>query len=391
MNILYLCDEYPPCQHGGIGTVTQLLARALVKKGHKVVVAGFYPYYREAANEEIDHGVKVCRFIYGSRLQLQLSKRKYIGNFFNIEKQFNKYINSLKKIIIENHIDVIETPDFVEAFRYTGPRIIQFPDFGIPIIVKLHGTYTFFNHLENIHSISDNIFKKENLHLDNATGIIAISNFTMSETKALFSFRKNAKVIYNGTSCNFPVNYNIEKTSNTVVFAGTLAEKKGIFSLIKAWEEVIRKIPSVKLFIYGKGGDKTIAEIDKLLTTFYKNSIELKGFVTKEVLSTIYASAACAIFPSYAESFSMAPMEAMATGCPVIYTKRSSGPELITNEVDGLLVDPDNIQEIADAIIVMLTDRKRAYEMGLKGAKKIRASFDIDIISEKHINFYNSI
>ena len=388
MNILYLCDEYPPCKHGGIGTVTQLLARTLVKKGHKVYVAGFYPYYREADKEEIDDGVKIFRFIYGSRLLFQLSKRKFFGMLFNIKKQFNKYTDSLREIIIENQIDVIETPDFVEAFRYSGPQMIQFPDFGIPIIVKLHGTYTYFNHLEKLHSISTSIYQKEKLHLDNASGIIALSNFVMAETKTLFNYNKSMKVIYNGISSNFSIIYNPNKLENIVVFAGTLAEKKGIFSLIKAWKEVMKTIPSAQLHIYGKGGSKTIALVKKIITTIPENSIVLKGFVSNEDLQKIYASAACAIFPSYAESFSMAPMEAMAIGCPVIYTKRSSGPELITNGVDGLLIDPDNILEIADAIIFMLTSRHRASEMGQNGIKKVRDNFDINLIAEKHLEYY---
>ena len=61
MNILYLCDEYPPCTHGGIGAVVQNLAHELVLKGHNIYVCGFYPYYRKASVFEDDFGVKVYR------------------------------------------------------------------------------------------------------------------------------------------------------------------------------------------------------------------------------------------------------------------------------------------------------------------------------------------
>jgi glycogen synthase len=79
MNILYLCDEYPPCQHGGIGTVTQSLARCLASKGHQVFVAGFYPYYRESKSKETDQGVKVYRIFYGSKTTLLFSKHRFFG------------------------------------------------------------------------------------------------------------------------------------------------------------------------------------------------------------------------------------------------------------------------------------------------------------------------
>ena len=58
MNILLLCDEYPPGRHGGIGTAVQLLARALVREGHKVVVAGFYDWSYGGKDTEADQGVK---------------------------------------------------------------------------------------------------------------------------------------------------------------------------------------------------------------------------------------------------------------------------------------------------------------------------------------------
>src|ERR1700722_12606086 len=62
MNILYLCDEYPPGVCGGIGIATQSIARSLVKKGHNVVVAGFYDRDYGEKNEFTDNGVKVYRF-----------------------------------------------------------------------------------------------------------------------------------------------------------------------------------------------------------------------------------------------------------------------------------------------------------------------------------------
>ena len=61
MTILYICNEYPPGKMGGIGSITQTLARAMVNAGHTVLVAGLYlPGYGEA-DHETDHGVKVWR------------------------------------------------------------------------------------------------------------------------------------------------------------------------------------------------------------------------------------------------------------------------------------------------------------------------------------------
>ena len=87
----------------------------------------------------------------------------------------------------------------------------------------------------------------------------------------------------------------------------------------------------------------------------------------------------------------MAPLEAMELGCPTIFTRRASGPELIEDGVEGLLVDPDNIEEISNAIIFLLTNRKEAIEIGRKGAEKVRSHFDISKIADQHMELYKKI
>jgi glycogen synthase len=109
------------------------------------------------------------------------------------------------------------------------------------------------------------------------------------------------------------------------------------------------------------------------------------------LLLEIYSKASCAIFPSYVESFGMAPLESMNTGCPTIYTKRASGPEIINNGINGLLVDPDDIQEIAKAITYMLTKRTSAKIIGDCGAKTVRDQFSISSIAKSHLIIYSDM
>jgi glycosyltransferase involved in cell wall biosynthesis len=391
MNLLYLCDEYPPCENGGIGTVTQILAREMVIKGHQVWVCGFYPYYRKVSSYEEDQGVKVFRRFYGSRLLLQLSKHRYAGNIINIENGFNKYTKFLSELIKKNKIDLIEIPDFNEVFRYSGPRFIEFPDFGIPKVVKLHGTYSFVSQMADRKSINKRLYNKEKQHIHSATVVLAVSEFVKKVAIDIFHYSGKTHVINNGIFIIDSIKYNEDQNNKTVVFASKLSKQKGVLSLIVAWEKVIQEIPAAKLFLYGKVAKSTLESINKLITDKTRESIKLEGFINGTLLPEIYSIASCAIFPSYVESFGMAPMESMQIGCPTIYTKRASGEELITNGTDGILIDPDNIQEIADAIIFMLTDRTSAVLMGKNAALKVREKFDISIIADKHIEFYNTL
>ena len=61
MNICFVCSEYPPGPHGGIGTMTQVLGRAFARDGHQVRVVGVYPEWYGEPDVEEDHGVQVLR------------------------------------------------------------------------------------------------------------------------------------------------------------------------------------------------------------------------------------------------------------------------------------------------------------------------------------------
>ena len=61
MKVCYICSEYPPGPHGGIGTFTAVTARGLIEAGHDVRVVGVYPPKSIVAGSEFDNGVKVSR------------------------------------------------------------------------------------------------------------------------------------------------------------------------------------------------------------------------------------------------------------------------------------------------------------------------------------------
>jgi glycogen synthase len=391
MNILFLCDEYPQCKHGGIGTVTRILARELARKGHNVTVCGFYPYYRNALRSELDNGVMVYRYFYGNWLSLKLSKRTSTGRIYNLKRAFAKYLEKVKMLIEQNKIEIIEIPDYNEIFRYTGPEFVSFPDFGIPRVVKIHGGDSFFSYIKSATINRGIVYLKEKSLLEESDSIIAISDFSRNIIREIYSYEREIPVIYNGIDTNKSADYHEEKEKISVVFAGTITEKKGIFSLVRAWKDVVNKVPAARLYIFGKGSERTLQQLKALIGDEIRSSVNLMGFTDKDKIGEIYQSATCAVFPSFAESFGMAPLEAMVTGCPTIFTRRTSGPELITHGLEGILVDPENLQDISDSILFLINNREKALEMGRNGALKVKSHFSIDLIADQHIALYDKL
>jgi glycosyltransferase involved in cell wall biosynthesis len=83
-------------------------------------------------------------------------------------------------------------------------------------------------------------------------------------------------------------------------------------------------------------------------------------------------------------------MEAMACGCPTVYSRRTSGPELIEHERNGLLIDPDRPAEIADAMIRLLGDDALARRLGEAARKHVEERFSVRIMTAGNEAFYEA-
>ena len=396
MNILYICEEYPPGKTGGIGTMVHVLGRELVKQGHNIYTVGLYPHGYAQANYEEDQGIKVWRLRYMTDVGLIKNNYSVTDILFwkclkystllhwDTRISSTRLFNFIKNIIEQYHIDIIEMPDW-NTFLHNSLTTVHVPAFKIPVIVKLHGSYSYFQHEMN-NPLPKKIFFSEKNLLSRADMISAVSLYTASETKKLFGITNFFSILYNTIS--IPRNSMVEKIDNKEVITGTHAKKKGIYSLLKAWNLVKRQIPSVTLHVYGKG---PVNVLKKMLEKEALATVTFYGHISRETLLHELATAAIAVFPSYSECFSLAPLEAMTAGCAVIYTSKSSGPELIVDGVNGLLVNPDDINAIAKAIILLIEDKKLRQTIADAGKRSVSEKFNVANSAQQHIVFYNDV
>jgi len=394
MNILYICDEYPPGKNGGIGTMVQVLGRELVKQGHNVYVAGLYGYRYGSSDYEEDRGVRVYRLRYGLNLCLNEKNRLYnileklpnsIKRNLNGKRAFIKYLGFIERLIEKEKIDIIEVPDWNNFSFFIGFEI-EWPTFKVPLVLKSNGSYTYFANeskstlIKMFHSIDLKLYKR-------ADALSAVSQYTANKNKQLFNISKDVKVLYN--SIEIPdIKLDNVKQKQKIIFTGTLVTKKGIFQLMKAWNFVHEKFPNAELVIYGKGKIKPLKE---LLNEKSSATVYFKGHVSRNVLFQELSTATMAIFPSYSECFALAPLEALVVGCPIINSSRTSGKELITEKENGSLINPDNVEEIANKIIELIEDLNLQKKYSIKGREKVMGDFNIVNSAKDHINYYNEV
>jgi glycosyltransferase involved in cell wall biosynthesis len=177
------------------------------------------------------------------------------------------------------------------------------------------------------------------------------------------------------------------------MFAGTLTAKKGVVPLIDAWNSIGAAFPDVALHLFGKdgvspaGGSMKEHLLERLAPEL-RSRVTFHGHVARQRVLGFLEEAAVAVFPSFAEAFPLAPLEAMAAGCPTIASALGSGPELISCGVDGLTVDPNESGQIGRAIALLLQDEAYARALGEGGRVKVVRAFSLEAMTITNLEFF---
>jgi glycosyltransferase involved in cell wall biosynthesis len=222
----------------------------------------------------------------------------------------------------------------------------------------------------------------------------SVSHYTAGKTKALFGLRTDAAAVLPNPVVAMPAASWSGRRPGLVVFSGTLTEKKGVIPLIDAWRAVVARFPDAALCMLGKDG---VAPSGGSMTDFLRQRlgesaegrVQFTGHVSRDVVMRHLSEARVAVFPSYAEAFAIAPLEAMSVGCPTIASALGSGPELIDSGVDGLTVDPHHSPEIAQAVCRLLGDEPLAAAMGERGRRTIVDRFSLGPLLPQNVAFYD--
>lgn len=205
------------------------------------------------------------------------------------------------------------------------------------------------------------------------------------EDKMNWQDLNNVAVIYNPIA-SLPEKVS-DCTSKRVIAAGRFSNEKGFDMLIDSWSIVSKRHPDWVLTIYGSGDKAPFLKhiVDKKNT----ESCILKDAVCN--LNEKFAESSILAFSSRFEGFGMVITEAMASGIPPVAFACPCGPkDIITEGVNGLLVESGNIEALADKLCSLMENDERRKEMGRLA--RIRAErFRIDNIAKEWDDLFRSL
>lgn len=154
-------------------------------------------------------------------------------------------------------------------------------------------------------------------------------------------------------------------------------ERKKVVEIVKAFKIFSEKFPDYKLYIAGNKNDNGYEDIEKLVNDLnLSEKIFFPGRVSDEEKINLYHKAKLYVQPTDFEGFGMAIAESMACGTPVVTSKAGAVPEVAGDY--ALFVNPNNTEEIASAMIRLISDEKLYSEFSLSGARRIKDEFSYD-------------
>lgn len=399
MKILFWCDEYPPAISGGIGYSVKIVAESLAKKGHNIFVISVIKFGQKLPSFTTINEVRIFRLTHFKEVFFLHYLPPYLSGkieaIFNIVGVMNvcakKSLRNAEDFVVDliekEKIDLIEIPDYLMQSKYFKKNI-NFKRFSIPTIIRIHGCISFLSYYSK-GKIPNKIKQNDINNFSRADYICAVSEFSANFIiNHLGVFRDKISVIYNPIESSFFRNEIKEnKSSNNIVFIGKVTEMKGAFKLIEAFNEIAHKYPDIILTFLG-GGEIKCAKT-KVVSSI-QDRVFFDGYVSRNsIIDRIDNSMFCVI-PSYFETFGMAAMEVLARRKALIFTKRASGPELIQNGINGLLVEPNDKSQIIDAMEKIITDFNFRKSLETAGYIKAKKTYSEEIIVTQLENYYKS-
>ncbi|MEO9953562.1 glycosyltransferase family 4 protein [Nonlabens sp.] len=377
MHIAYLTPEYPHekiSNGGGMGTSIKNLVEALVELGHEITV---FVYGQPVDAVFVDHKIT---------FHLIAQKKYQLGGFYFYRKHIEKYIN-----MNIGSIELLEAPD------WTG--ITAFMKLQLPLIIRFHGSDTYFCHIEKrAQKIKNKFFEKNAVNKANA--FIAPTNFAGEESMKLFNLPINKlKIIHYGLQ--------LEKFNNThpdeyekyrLLNIGTLIRKKGVFQLIETFNKLVEIEPeSTLIFIGADSGDvqtgstSTWELMKEKMTTKAAARISYLGKIPYDEVQGQIKKAHVCVFPSLAETLGMVTIESMALKKAVVNTDIGWAQDLINHGVDGFMHHPDDIDSYVNTISRLFNNKQLVKELGEQATQTIQDKFDIKKKAMENIDYYKLV
>ncbi len=257
--------------------------------------------------------------------------------------------------------------------------------FHKPVIIHTHGCEFHLFHAK----LPQRIRQLLNWMLQQSTYLIALSeswkDFYMNNCGLT---AEQVLVLPNPVSIPNNVPKRVNSNKINFVFLGKINKRKGVFDLLEAFAELAPEHrEKSQLILAGSGEVEQVCRLAESLNL--KQHITFPGWIDTARRNELLSQADVFVLPSYNEGLPMALLEAMSWGLPVITTPVGGIPETVTHKETGLLVNPGDVQQLAEALQSLIESESLRLDLGSAARKRI-APLDVRIYMSSLFDLYSS-
>jgi len=390
MKIAIVCPaSLPATQFGGIVFLAVNLAREMSELGHKVTIY--------TTDLDFSNGPNKFNRSLPRNEQIEKYTINRTHSWFSIRLFF--FNPSMYSEIKRDKPDIIHTIG-LRSFQSIAAWLVS-KKYNIPLISTDQGGLTTHPFLNETGFLFKIIFKIQDLYIKkiikHSTMICAANEY---EKDIFLDIYKNAKVkiVRNGvdlkslvSNVNFKSKYDID--SNFVLFVGRFSKSKGIENLINAVKKIKDELDksNTQLVIMGVdfGYEKEMMElIDKFELS--KQVIVIKNPPREDVIAA-YGESEFLILPSLWELSPLVPLESFAFKRPVISTNAHGIPFTVQDNKNGILVESENAEQLAMAIVKLLNNSNLRENLGMEGYNFVKNECNCVSMAKNVLKVYENI
>ena len=401
MKILILADDFPPRAIGGGGRVAEQVALGYAVRGHEVHVLTTV----RSSDDEGD-------YMHGS-IRVRAIHSDYDGRWAAYRGLYNpSTVSKVKAAIATLKPEVVHAHNIHQHLSYHSLKLAK--QSGARVLLTAHDCMLFhygkFDEYVDPHDLSIPthfdyrihwwqqlaVYKKRynpfrNIiirhYLKYCDAICPVSH-ALQEALAENGI-KDTVVVYNGMNVaewqtrleHAPDMPALKKLAQhpAIGFVGKMSGAKGGQQVLRAFKEILAKMPEALLCVIGPEESFTPNAQALVKELGVASAVVVTGKLAGAELAAAYAACTVLAYPSVClDTFGMANIEAMATGKPVVATCFGGSPEVVEAGVTGTIVNPLDVPAFSAALLDFLTNPEKAAQYGRAGRARVESEFTLD-------------
>ena len=360
--------------YGGSGIVATELGKELADRGHEIHFISYsLPMRLNTVSDNIQfHEVEVTTYPLFDHPPYALAlatKMAEVAETHNLD-------------LLHCHYAIPHSVSAFLAKSMLKPR-------HLPVVTTLHGTDI------TLVGSDRSYLPITRFSIDQSDGVTAVSRFLKEETINVIGAKKDIEVIYNFVNCdiykpsgNRALREHFARTREKIlIHVSNFRAVKRPSDVVDIFVQVQKEIPAVLLMV-GDGPERSNAEWSAR-NHGVQDRVHFMG--KQDNIEELLSISDLLLLPSENESFGLVALEAMACEVPVVASRVGGLPEVLTDGVEGFLVEPRDTKRMAEcALTILATDASR-IEMGKRAREKAVSQFCSTEIIPCYENYYSKV